>query len=59
MGLNWDSDSAIFCFGKENLNSYEENETRKVSAKVHLALTLRSAQNRRKTICANKGLCRP
>jgi hypothetical protein len=37
------------------MNSYEENEMRKVGAKVHsLVPTLRSAQNRRKIICAIK-----
>jgi len=38
------------------MNSYEENEMRKVGAKVwySLAPTLRSAQNRRNTICANR-----
>ena len=43
MGLNWDSDSAIFCFGEENMNSYEENEMRKVGAKLQS--------------CANFALC--
>jgi hypothetical protein len=28
------SDSAIFCFGEENMNSYEENEKRKDGAKI-------------------------
>jgi hypothetical protein len=28
------SDSAIFCFGKENMNSYEENKKRKDGAKI-------------------------
>jgi hypothetical protein len=27
------SDSAIFCFGKENMNSYKENKKRKDGAK--------------------------
>ena len=38
------------------MNSYEENEMRKLGAKVQFCV--RSAQNRRKTICANKGLRR-
>ena len=49
MGLNWDSDSAIFCFGEENMNSYEENEMRKVGAKVQscadFALCAKPAQD--------------
>jgi hypothetical protein len=28
------SDSAIFCFGEENMNSYEENGKRKDGAKI-------------------------
>jgi hypothetical protein len=28
------SDSAIFCFGEENMNSYEENKKRKDGAKI-------------------------
>jgi hypothetical protein len=28
------SDSGIFCFGEENMNSYEENEKRKDGAKI-------------------------
>jgi hypothetical protein len=28
------SDSAIFCFGEENMNSYEENEKCKNGAKI-------------------------
>jgi hypothetical protein len=28
------SDSAIFCFGEENMNSYEENKMRKDGAKI-------------------------
>jgi hypothetical protein len=28
------SDSAIFCFGEENMNSYEENEKGKDGAKI-------------------------
>jgi hypothetical protein len=47
------SDSAIFCFGEENMNSYEENEKRKTVQKYNFAPSLRSAQKRRKTICAN------
>jgi hypothetical protein len=34
MGLTGNSDSAIFCFGEANMNSYKENEMRKVSTKV-------------------------
>jgi hypothetical protein len=29
------SDSAIFCFGEENMNSYKENKKRKDGAKIH------------------------
>jgi hypothetical protein len=43
------SDSAIFCFGEENLNSYEENEKRKDGAKIQFcavfALCAKTAQN--------------
>jgi hypothetical protein len=34
MGLNWDSDSAIFIFGKISMNSYKENKRRKDGAKT-------------------------
>jgi hypothetical protein len=43
------SDSAIFCFGEENMNSYEENEKRKDGAKIHFcavfALCAKTAQD--------------
>jgi hypothetical protein len=46
MGLNWDSDSAIFCFGEENMNSYEENEMRKeVQSCADFALCAKPAQD--------------
>jgi hypothetical protein len=53
------SDSAIFCFGEENMNSYEENKKCKDAQKYNFAPSLRSVQRRRKDICANKGLRRP
>jgi hypothetical protein len=43
------SDSAIFCIGKENMNSYEENEKRKDGAKIQFctifALCAKAAQD--------------
>jgi hypothetical protein len=43
------SDSAIFCFGEENMNSYEENEKRKDGAKIQFctifALCVKMAQD--------------
>jgi hypothetical protein len=43
------SDSAIFCFDEENMNSYEENEKRKVGAKIQFctifALCAKTAQD--------------
>jgi hypothetical protein len=43
------SDSAIFCFGKENMNSYEENEKCKDGAKIQFcavfALCAKMAQD--------------
>jgi hypothetical protein len=49
----WDwtgnTDSAIFCFGEANMNSYEENEMRKLGAKVQFcaefALCAKPAQD--------------
>ncbi len=43
------SDSAIFCFGEENINSYEENEKCKDGAKIQFcaifALCAKTAQD--------------
>jgi hypothetical protein len=43
------SDSAIFCFGEENMNSYEENKKRKDGAKIQFsavfALCAKTAQD--------------
>jgi hypothetical protein len=43
------SDSAIFCFGKENMNSYKENKKRKDGAKIQFcavfALCAKTAQD--------------
>ncbi len=43
------SDSAIFCFGEENMNSYEENEKHKDGAKIQFcivfALCAKTAQD--------------
>jgi hypothetical protein len=43
------SHSAIFCFGEENMNSYEENEKRKDGAKIQFctvfALCAKMAQD--------------
>jgi hypothetical protein len=43
------SDSEIFCFGEENMNSYEENERRKDGAKIQFcavfALCAKMAQD--------------
>ncbi len=43
------SDSAIFCFGEENMNSYKENEKRKDGAKIQFcadfALCAKTAQD--------------
>jgi hypothetical protein len=42
------SDSAIFCFGEENMNSYKENEKQKDGAKIQFcavfALSAKLAQ---------------
>jgi hypothetical protein len=43
------SDSAIFCFGKENMNSYKENKKRKDGTKIQFcaifALCAKTAQD--------------
>jgi hypothetical protein len=43
------SDSAIFCFGEENMNSYEVNKKRKDGAKIQVcavfALCAKTAQD--------------
>jgi len=51
------SDSAIFCFGEENMNSYEKKRNAQRWRKINFAPSLRSVQRRRKSIFAQRKAC--